>query len=340
MQMHTDEGNETMLDQSIPATAAEEGDAEPLLPIPPAQHPFLWFSGRRVPWEQATVDVPMVGWPVISAVFEATRAYWTAEHDALYVFRLREHIARLQSSMKLLRMRSRFSSEALIDALLDLLRANGVREDAYIQPLAFVADSSSGNRALMEQTPEIVITTRPYQSGLLSGHALTAGVSSWTRISDNSLPPRIKAIPNYANARLAANEAKRHGYDVPILLNNHGQVAESSGSCIFFVRNGVAVTPPVTASILESITRDAALALLRESLGVPVLERDVDRTELYTADEIFLCGTAMEISPVTSVDGYAIGTGQIGDITTRLERCFHDVARGNESRYAHWRTRA
>ena len=328
-----------MVDQRAQMVTVEERDGETLLPIPPATYPYLWFSGRQVPWEQATVHITMVGWPAVGAIFEGIRGYWSAEQEALYIFRLREHLARLESSMKLMRMRPRFSADELAAALLDLCRANDVTGDVYLQPLAFTLGGMWGSRAMVEQTPEIVITVRPAESGLLSGQTIKAGVSSWTRISDEALPPRIKALPNYANSRLASAEASRHGYDDPIFLNDHGKVAESSGCCIFLVRKGVAITPPITASILESITRDSLLELLRDALGVPVQERDVDRTELYLADEVFLCGTAVEVTPVTSVDGYQIGSGEVGEITARLERCFHDVVRGTDGRYSHWRTR-
>jgi branched-chain amino acid aminotransferase len=145
-------------------------------------------------------------------------------------------------------------------------------------------------------------------------------------------------MPNYANARLASHEAQRHGYDVPIFLNTAGKVSESTGSCLFLVRDGVAITPPITASILESITRATVIELLND-LGVPVQEREVDRTELYIADELFFCGTAMEIHPVVRVDGYEVGAGMVGPIVARLERCYHDVVRGIDRRYERWLTR-
>jgi len=333
------EGGTRMVDQLTRPEATEGPGIEPLIPIAPATFPYLWFSGRQVPWEQATVHVTLVGWPSIGAVFEGIRGYWNAEQAALYIFRLREHMARLEMSMKLQRMLPRFSAAELTAALLDLCRVNDAREDVYIQPLAFTLGSMWGSRAAMGQLPEVFITIRPIESDLLKERSLTAGVSSWTRIHDRALPPRIKAIPNYANSRLGSNEASRHGYDVPIFLNQEGTVAESSGSCIFIVRKGEVVTPPVTASILESITRDSVIELARTALSLPVHEREVDRTELYASDEIFLCGTSMEVTPVTEVDGYQIGAGRSGEITGRIERLFHDVARGIDSRYAHWRTR-
>ena len=205
--------------------------------------------------------------------------------------------------------------------------------------MAFVTGAAWGSRAQLDQVPEILITQRPSDSSLGTGRTLTAGVASWRRISDEALPPRVKAFPNYANSRLASNEASRHGYDAPIFLNTAGKVSESSGSCIAIIRNGGAITPPITASILESITRDSVIELLRDGLGVPVVEREVDRTELYVADEAFLCGTAMEVTAVREIDGYELGSGGVGEITGRLERLFHDVVRGKDARYQHWLTR-
>ncbi|MER3419425.1 MAG: branched-chain amino acid transaminase [Chloroflexota bacterium] len=308
-------------------------------PAPAGAPPkYLWLTGRLVPWHEATVHITMIGWPAISAVFEGIRAYWNAERRTLNLFRLDDHLRRFAQSMKLMRLRPGLTLEQIRAGVLELLRANEVHEDSYCQPLAFTGGQVWGSRAAADQVPEILITTRPSPSSLLSGRVGTAGVSSWTRISDNVLPPRIKAMPNYANARLASYEAQRHGYDVPIFLNTTGKVSESTGSCLFMVRDGVAVTPPITASILESITRATVIELLR-GIGVPVQEREVDRTELYIADEVFFCGTAMEIHPVVRVDGYEIGGGTVGPLVARLERLYHDVVRGIDQRYERWLTR-
>jgi branched-chain amino acid aminotransferase len=179
---------------------------------------------------------------------------------------------------------------------------------------------------------------RPSPSALLGGRALTAGVSTWTRIADDTLPPRIKALPNYANSRLASLEAERHGYDAALMLNRRGTVAESTASCVFIVRDGVLATPPLTASILESITRDSLLMLCRETLGLRVEEREIDRTELYTADEAFLCGTQMEVMPLASIDGFPLVSAAPHSLSGRIGRLYHDVVRGLDDRYAHWLT--
>ena len=234
--------------------------------------------------------------------------------------------------------RSDYSTETLTTATVDLLRANDAREDTYIRPLVYTGDTNGKRFAQLAPRAEVLINTHGMPSHLLTGMTQRAKVSSWTRISDNVMPPRVKNISNYRNGQLAGNEARLDGYDVAFLLNPQGKVSEAPGACVMIIRNGVLITPGVTSGILESITRDALMVLAEEVLGFEVMERDVDRTELYLADEIFTCGTAAEISPIVEVDHYEVGDGGIGPITSQLEQVFHDVLRGRESRYSHWRT--
>ncbi len=304
-----------------------------------ATHPaYLWWNGERRTWEEANIHISEVGWSTVGAVFEGIRAYWNASQDELYVYRLREHLERFERSMKLVRLPTRFSMDELHAAIVDLLRANDVREDTYIYPMAYTQDSYSHRFDRPDQACAVVIHTRPMPSHLGAGVAHKARVSSWRRISEDVMPPRVKNLSNYRNSQLARLEALQDGYDTAFLLNSIGKVAEGPGACVMLVRDGVVVTPDLTSSVLESITRDALIQLAREELGLRVEERQVDRTELYTADELFLCGTAAEITPVVSVDHYQIGTGQAGPVTTSLERVFEATLRGTESRRNAWRT--
>ncbi len=301
-------------------------------------HPtYLWWNGRQVRWEEATIHVTELGWSTVGAVFEGIRAYWNEEAGEAYVFRLREHLERLSRSMKLVRLQQKHSLEELTEAILRLLRDNECREDTYIAPVVY---RGAGPRSFSGFSPDsqIFISTRPMPSHLLTGKVVKARVSSWRRISDDVMPPRIKNISNYRNSQLASMEAALDGYDVAILLNTHGKVAEGPGACLMLVRDGKLITPDITSSILESITRDALIRLAREELGLAVEERAVDRTELYIADEVFLCGTAAEITPIVEIDHYQVGDGTIGPITRQLERLFHDVLRGKDARRAEWRT--
>ena len=302
---------------------------------PPA---YLWMSGKQIEWDKAFVHASTLGWSAISMVFEGIRGYWNPESQRLYLFQLEAHLKRLLQSMKIVRMTSSWSTEELAHSVVELVQANAFKDDIYIQPTAYFSEVRPGYVAMLERPGDITIFNRKSSSGLGTGRLVSCGVSSWSRLSDNVMPPRVKAITNYQNSRYVADEASRHGYDFGIILNQQGKVAEISYACLYIVRDGVAITPPVTAGILESITRDIVKRLLEQELGVPVVERDVDRTELYIADEAFICGTGAELQAIGSIDHYAIGNGAIGPIVARLEQLYHDIVRGVESRYAEWRT--
>lgn len=297
---------------------------------------YVWIDGELVPWNAATVHVTKLGWSTMGAVFEGISAYWNPEQEQLYGLQFSEHYARFLNSMKLMRMEQKYTVGELVQASVDLLRANEVREDVRVRPLAYHADATWFG-SLLDSATSIVISTAPFTSGLGSGNTLRACVSSWDRISDNQLSPRVKCISNYQNSRMALIEATLRGYDQPILLNPQGKVTEGPASCLFIVRNGVAITPSLTSGILESITRQSILQFCREVLEIPTAEREIDRTELYIADEVFFCGTGAEVRPVVSVDDYVIGNGEIGPITAAIEAYYHDIVRGREHRYDHWR---
>lgn len=302
-------------------------------------HPaYLWWNGKQRRWEDATVHVTDLGWSTVGAVFEGIRAYWNDDAGELYIFRLREHMDRLARSMKLVRLPLEYSVDDLIAEIIALLHANETREDTYIRPLAYAGNTTGKRFAQLGNDAEVLINTHPMPSHLLTRVAQTAKVSSWRRISDTVMPPRIKNLSNYRNGQLAGQEARLDGYDTAFLINEQGKVAEAPGACVMLVRDGRLITPDATSSILESITRDALMTLAREVLEIEVVERQVDRTELYLADEVFTCGTAAEITPIVSVDKYDIGGGEPGPITRSLEQTFHDVLRGKEDRFQHWRT--
>jgi branched-chain amino acid aminotransferase len=303
----------------------------------PDHPPYLWWQGELVPWDAAQVHVTSLGWPAISAVFEGIRGYWNEQRQELFVFRLDAHLARLARSMRFMRMAATYSPQDLTQAILALLRANGHRADAYCSPVVYLAQNIAGYLPASGIPCEAYITSRAATSALAVERASTACISTWTRLSDNVMPPRAKAITNYQNSRYVSTEAKLNGFDYGIVLNDHGKVAEGSHACIFRVRDGVACTPPTTAGILESITRDSVIALLHEA-GVPVQERDIDRTELYLADEAFFVGTYVEIEAIGAIDHYVLGDGEPGPITRTLQQRFESVVRGRDERHAAWLT--
>ena len=301
-----------------------------------AQHPpYVWLNGRLVPWAEATVHVTDLEWVGVGSVFEGIKGYWNAEQETLHIFRLAEHLERFDGSMKVMRLSSEWNAQAIFDATVELCRACDRREDTYIRPFAYFGDGRSFARG---SKAHILINVTPFKSRLGSGTFSNVGVSSWTRIADNSMPARVKAVSNYHNSRLARVEAGLNGYDNAILLNHAGKVSEGPGATLMLVRKNRLIVPKVTADVLESITRATIMQVTGEVLGLPVEERDVDRTELYLADEAFYCGTGAEVEPVASIDRYQIGDGGVGPVTAELDRVYHDIVRGRNSRYSAWTT--
>ncbi len=268
-----------------------------------------------------------------TGVFEGIRAYWSEERGTLQVLKLREHYERFEKSCRLLRLDLPHTVDELCDITLEILRRNAPREDTYIRPLAYKATESVGVN--LKGRSELSIFTVPMGNYVeLTG--LKVCVSSWRRTPDNAIPARAKCTGSYVNTALAVDGAQRAGYDDAIFLTQDGQVSEASAANIFLVRKGQLITPPVTADILEGITREAVMELAEKELGIPVVERDVGRTELYAADEVFLSGTGFQIAPVTEVDDRPIGTGSIGPVAERLQELYFKAARGDWDEYADW----
>ncbi len=302
-----------------------------------AEHPqFVWVDGRLVPWNEATIHITQVGPAGVSSVFEGIRGYWNPSQRKLFIFQLDAHLARFAQSMRLMRMKANCTTAEIRDGILALVRANACTLDTYIRPSAFIQAPFFGSSPT--DVANVTVNTTSFPSRLKDGRVSHAGVSSWARITDNVMPPRVKASSNYLNSRLAGEEAKRNGYDAALILNPNGKVAEAPGACLMIVRGGKVITPSVTSGILESITRATFIRLFQEVLNIPVVEREVDRTELYIADEAFLCGTGHELTPIVSVDRLPVGDGQLGPITQGIEGLYHDLVRGIDPRYPEWRT--
>ncbi len=268
-----------------------------------------------------------------TGVFEGIRAYWNESKGTLQVLKLREHYERFEKSCRMLRIDLPNTVDELCDITLEILKKNAPRQDTYIRPLAYKSATSVGVNLLGES--QLSIFTVPMGNYVeLTG--LKACVSSWRRTADNAIPARAKCTGSYVNTALAVDEAHRGGYDDAIFLTQDGQVSEASAANIFLVRKGGIITPPVTADILEGITRDAIMELADKELGISVVERDVDRTELYAADEVFFSGTGFQIAPVVEVDGRPVGTGEMGPVAERLQSLYFDAARGDNEDYADW----
>ncbi|MBW2305655.1 MAG: branched-chain amino acid transaminase [Deltaproteobacteria bacterium] len=296
---------------------------------------FVWLNGEFIPFDEARVHLlsPCARYGI--NVFEGLRAYWNDEVRQLYAFRLREHYVRLAESMKMMRLQIPQSIEDNIKILIETFQKNNLREDCHIRHVVYV-DGFEGYYST--EPVGMLVCALPTGRFLNIEEGITATISSWRRIDDNSIPARIKAGSNYQNSRLATMWAKKDGYDQPIILNADGKVAEGPGSCFFMVRKGIVLTPPVTAGILESVTRDSLIQLISEELRLPMEVRDIDRTEVYVAEEAFLCGSGYEVTPINSVDRLPLGEGKPGPITRRIQKAYFDIARGRSPKYPEWRT--
>ncbi len=298
---------------------------------------FLSLNHRVVPFAEARIHVLTPAFKYGASVFEGLRGYWNPQQNQMFLFRVHEHLQRLQAGMRLLRFADGVGNDRLLQSLVDLLEANKFRETVHIRMLAFL-DGDGEIGASGPVGVAIAALARPLSPQGQIGIKL--GVSSWRRMNDSSMPPRLKTTANYVNSRLAALEARHNGFDNALILNGQGKVSEAPTACFFMVRHGRLATPSVTSDILESITRATIVELASERLGLRVEERDIDRTELYDCDEAFICGTGPEIIPVTHVDRLPVGNGQPGAITRQIQDLYFAVVAGSVPDYARWLTPA
>ncbi|NLG74295.1 MAG: branched-chain amino acid transaminase [Chloroflexi bacterium] len=297
---------------------------------------YAYFKGKIVPYSEARVGVLTHALNYGTAAFGGVRGYWNPDEEELFIFRPLDHYRRFLSSAKLLCMETSHTPESLTQITIDLLKTEGYRCDVYIRPLAYKADEIIGVR-LHDLTDEIAITALPFHLYVANDTNAHVTFSSWRRIDDNMIPARGKISGAYANSAFIKTDAMRAGFDEALVLNQDGHVSEGSAENIFMIRDGVLITPAVTENILEGITRRTVIELAGE-LGLPVVERPIDRTEVYLCDEFFMTGTAAQITAVTRVDHRPVGSGTMGPITTRLRALFDDVVRGRNPKYRHWLT--
>jgi len=298
---------------------------------------LAYFGGRQVPLAEAKISVLTHAFLYGTAVFEGIRGYRSAAGGEVLIFRLREHYQRLERSCKILNIHMAHDVEGLCRITVDLVKANRFQEDIYVRPIAYKSAERIGVH--LSDESELVIVAVPFGKYLEDEKPLKLGVSSWRRTEDNAIPGRAKVNGSYVNLALAASEARRAGLDEAILLNEDGHVSEAAGMNLYLVRDGRLITPSVSANLLEGVTRDSIRTLAQEELGLKVDERQVDRTELYVADEAFLVGTAAQVAAVGSIDGRELGDGKIGPITARLRDLYGRIVRGQVSKYASWITR-
>lgn len=290
---------------------------------------FSWFNGKIVPWDQCVLHARSQAAFWGANVFEGVRAYWSPKTQALDIFRLQDHLSRLRRSMKCVGMEIKYSDAELIAATLDLLRRNLVRTDVHIVIVAYFDMAPNFDPMCHTEDTGVHITAVPLGRSPRFEAGASACISSWRRISDDAMPPRIKTGANYHNSRLAQHEATRNGYDTAFFLNQRGTVAEAPGSCVMMVKDRVLYTPPGTSGVLEGITVASISELARDNLGIETVKREIDRTEIYLADEIFIAGTLSEVQPITSLDRQQIGTGAPGPLTRELQGIYDAAVRGS-----------
>jgi branched-chain amino acid aminotransferase len=321
-----------MLDQKaarspLPATGARPMD----------ESIVCYFGGEFVPLSEARIPVMTHGFLYGTATFEGIRAYWNEEQEQLYGLKMLDHFRRLWDSARVLLMKPQLPPEGMVELTVDLLRRNGFKQDTYIRPTLYKSTEAIGVR-LHNLEERLLIFAVPFGEYIAIDRGISAQVVSWRRNSDQSLPARSKIVGGYVNSAFSKSEAVLNGYDEAIVLTIDGHVSEGSAENLFIVRDGKLLTPAITDDILEGITRTALMELASRELGLETTVRTIDRTELYIADEVFLCGTCAQISPVTSIDHRQVGDGQVGPITKRLATLYFDAVRGRLPAYSHWVT--
>lgn len=298
---------------------------------------YAFFGGNIVPIEQAKVSIMTHAFNYGTGCFEGIRAYWNEAEEQLYLFRMREHYERMHRSARILHMGIPYSVEEMGEITVELLRKEGYRQDTYIRPLAYKADELVGVR-LHDLHDGFAIFAVPFGRYIENEEGARVCISSWRRIDDNAVPARAKITGAYINSALAKTEAVLSGFDEALVLTQTGHISEGSAENFFMMREGLLITPPVTSNILEGITRATIMELAREELGMETVERSIDRSEIYIAEEAFFCGTGVQIAAIVEVEHRPVGDGRIGPVVKRLRELYFSVVRGDVARYRHWCT--
>jgi branched-chain amino acid aminotransferase len=297
---------------------------------------FAFFKGNFVPIEDAKVSIMNHAFMYGTAVFEGIRGYWNEKHQQMYVFRLEDHFERLRDSMKIMHMSSSLSVNELSKIVVELLVRNAPKTDTYVRPCAY-ADSLRIGPSIEQMPTDISIFTAPF-GNYYHSKGLNVCISSWRRVEDNAIPARGKITGAYANTALSKTDALLSGFDECIVLSESGHVSEGSAMNLFMVKKGKLYTPSTVENILEGITRATVVEMAEREFGIKAIARTIDRSELYTADELFFCGTGAQIAPIVTVDNRKIGDGEPGEISTKIEERYTAICRGDRPGYEKWLT--
>ncbi|HVO69129.1 MAG TPA: branched-chain amino acid transaminase [Aggregatilineaceae bacterium] len=297
---------------------------------------FAYFEGKIVPIEEAKVSIMTHAFNYGTAAFGGLRAYWNEEVQELYIFRPLDHFRRLLNSAKLLLMDLPYTPQSMLDILLELVRQENYRsQDIYIRPLVYKSSTGIGVR-LHDLKSDFAMFAIPFGSYIPNEEGSRVTFSAWRRIDDNVIPARGKITGAYANSALIKTDAVLSGFDEALVLDQVGHISEGSAENFFIVRDSVAITPPTSSNILEGITRRTVMQLLTEDMGLRVEERDIDRTEVFVAEEAFFCGTGVQIVAITEVDHRKVGDGTMGPVVRQLRQLYFDLVRGKIAKYCGW----
>lgn len=296
---------------------------------------YAYFNGKIVPIEEAKVSVMTHALHYGTGAFGGIRAYWNDEVEELYIFRPLDHFKRVLNSAKLLMMNLPYTPESMLEILLELLRTENYRQDVYIRPLVYKSSPRIGVR-LHDLDDAFTMFALPFGSYIPNEEGSRVTFSSWRRVDDNSIPARGKITGAYANSAFIKTDAMMAGFDEALVLNQDGHISEGSAENFFIVRDNVVITPPIYANILEGITRRSVMQLLAEEMRLTIEVRNIDRTEVFIADEAFFCGTGVQVVSITEVDHRPVGSGTMGPVTRQLRELYFDVVRGKLARYCHW----
>lgn len=297
---------------------------------------YAYFNQQIVPIAEAKISVMTQTFNYGTGCFGGIRGYWNEEKETLFVFRIRDHYQRFLNSAKMLLMQLDYTPDDLVAITLDLLATEGWRQNCYIRPLAYNSDETIAVR-LHDLHAAVTIFTIPLENFLPTA-GLKVNTSSWRRVDDTAIPARGKIIGSYANSSLIKSESQLNGFNDAIVLNQDGHVSEGSAANFAIIRDGVLITSPVESNILEGITRRSILHLAEAELGLRVVERPIDRSEVYLADEAFFCGTGAQVAPITSIDHRTIGDGEVGPLVKQLQEIFFAIVRGKNEKYMEWLT--
>ncbi len=296
---------------------------------------FAYFRGKIVPYSEAKIGVMSHALNYGTAVFGGVRGYWNEAEEELFIFRPQDHFNRLFNSAKMMVMDIGHTKQEMLDTMVELLQKEGYRQDVYVRPMAYFSDEIIGVKLHDLQT-EVTMFSIPFEKYVANDTGAHVTFSSWRRVDDNMIPARAKVAGAYVNTAFIKTDAVRAGFDEALVLSQDGHISEGSAENLFMMRNGTLYTPPISDNILEGITRASIIELAEKELGIKVVQRSIDRTEVYICDEMFMTGTAAQVTAITKVDYRKIGDGVMGPVTTKLRKLYDDAVRGKLKNFRHW----